>query len=172
MTHVPSRTQPSPAESCPVPHFSPVRVRGGHPRLRRLLRHRRRALAVGLALTAAALAATAPREADRPQRTAADRPVREPRSAERVTAPVRIADADAARLLRPGDRVDVIAADGSAAGGAKPRVVAAGARVSEVPEPGESPAESGALVVFSVPRDTAVRLAGAGASTRLAVALR
>ncbi len=54
----------------------------------------------------------------------------------------------------------------------KPRVVAAGARVSEVPEQAEGPTESGALVVLSVPRDTASRLAGAGASARLAVTLR
>ncbi|MFF1378588.1 hypothetical protein [Streptomyces sp. NPDC058308] len=178
MTHVPPQTRP--ADSCPVPHFPPVRVRGGHPRLRRLLRHRRRALAVGLAMTAAALVATAPRAPAPPpaQEAAAAEPAREgrplPVSAERarVTAPVRIADADTVRLLRPGDRVDVIAADGSSGGGAQPRVVAAGARVAEVPEPGDGPAESGALVVFSVPRDTAARLAGAAASMRLAVTLR
>ncbi|MEU7582338.1 RcpC/CpaB family pilus assembly protein [Streptomyces sp. NPDC041068] len=150
-----------------------MRVRGGNPRLRRLLRHRRRAMAVGLAMTAAALAASVPREADRPQaRAAVAEPAQEPRSGERVSAPVRIADAGAAGLLRPGDRVDVIAAEGTPSGGAKPRVVAAGARVSEVPGPGQGPAESGALVVFSVPRDTAARLAGAGASARLAVTLR
>ncbi|MFH8609411.1 RcpC/CpaB family pilus assembly protein [Streptomyces sp. NPDC018029] len=179
MTHVPPQTRP--ADGRPVPHFPPVRVRGGHPRLRRLLRHRRRAMAVGLAMTAAALAATAPRDAARPQEIAsAAEPVEAASAASSagaaVAAPVRIADAEAARLLRPGDRVDVIAADGPPAGGAKPRVVAAGARVSEVPEPGggagEGAAESGALVVFSVPRDTAARLAGAGASTRLAVTLR
>ncbi|MFF3645911.1 hypothetical protein [Streptomyces sp. NPDC002564] len=156
-----------------------MRVRGGHPRLRGLLRHRRRALAVGLALTAAALAATAPREADgaRGVAAAAERPGRQrppgPGAEQaRVTAPVRIADAEAVRLLRPGDRIDVIAAGGSPAGGAEPRVVAAGARVSQVPDPGDGPVESGALVVLSVPRDTAARLAGAGASARLAVTLR
>ncbi|MEV0258735.1 RcpC/CpaB family pilus assembly protein [Streptomyces sp. NPDC050732] len=175
MTHVPPQTRP--ADGRPVPHFPPVRVRGGHPRLRRLLRHRRRAMAVGLAMTAAALAATAPGDAARPQETAS---AAEPAGAVEaagatVAAPVRIADADAARLLRPGDRVDVVAAEGSPGGGGKPRVVAAGARVTEVPDPGspeEGAAEGGALVVFSVPRDTAARLAGAGASTRLAVTLR
>ncbi|MFJ2772055.1 hypothetical protein [Streptomyces sp. NPDC087300] len=150
-----------------------MRVRGGYPRLRGLLRHRRRAMAAGLAMTAAALATAGPREAAPPQaRAAAVQPAREGRSVDRVTAPVRIADADAVRLLRTGDRVDVIAADGSPAGGGTPRVVASGARVSEVPERGESPVESGALVVLSVPRDTAARLAGAGASARLAVTLR
>ena len=132
-------------------------------------------MAAGLAMTAAALAATGPPEADRPpDRTAAVASSPEPPrgAAERVTAPVRIADAEAVRLLRPGDRVDVIAAVESAAGGAKPRVVAAGARVTEVPERGDVAAETGALVVLSVPRDTAARLAGAGASARLAVTLR
>ncbi|CAM5680054.1 Flp pilus assembly protein RcpC/CpaB domain-containing protein OS=Streptomyces alboniger OX=132473 GN=CP975_14710 PE=4 SV=1 [Streptomyces alboniger] len=50
--------------------------------------------------------------------------------------------------------------------------MAAGARVAEVPEQGEAAVETGALVVLSVPRDTAARLAGAGASARLAVTLR
>lgn len=171
MTHVPPQARPS--DGCPVPHFSPVRVRGGHPRLRRLSRHRRRALAVGLAITAAALAATAPGDADRPPGSAAAAEQSRVRpSMETVTAPVRIADAGAAGLLRPGDRVDVIAAEGPPGSGAKPRVVAAGVRVSEVPEQAAGAAESGALVVLSVPRDTASRLAGAGVSARLAVTLR
>ncbi|MEW2392147.1 hypothetical protein AB0933_27695 [Streptomyces venezuelae] len=156
-----------------------MRVRGGWPRLDRLLRHRRRVMAVGLAMTAAALASTVPRgavqgeagEAPAPHRVTAATAAAD-RSAPAVTAPVRIADADTVRLLRPGDRVDVIAADGSPSGGAEPRVVASGARVTAVPEPGEGPVESGALVVLSVPGDAAARLAGAGASTRLAVTLR
>ncbi|MDF3144522.1 hypothetical protein PBV88_25395, partial [Streptomyces sp. T21Q-yed] len=41
--------------TCEVPHFAPVRVRGGRYRPRRLTRHRRRAVAAGLAVTAAAL---------------------------------------------------------------------------------------------------------------------
>ncbi|MEU1017622.1 RcpC/CpaB family pilus assembly protein [Streptomyces sp. NPDC005898] len=172
MTQLPSRTRP--ADGCPVPHFTPVRVRRGHPRLRRLLRHRRRALAVGLAMTAAALASSGPPGEDRPPGPAASaEPSRERgRAMETVSAPVRIADATTAGLLRPGDRVDVIAVEGTPGGGAKPRVVAAAARVSEVPEQPEGPAESGALVVLSVPRDTASRLAGAGANARLAVTLR
>ncbi|MFG2520679.1 RcpC/CpaB family pilus assembly protein [Streptomyces sp. NPDC048527] len=104
-----------------------------------------------------------------------------------VSAPVRIADAAAVRLLRPGDRVDVVAAGAGAdagageaqgSGGQGGRVVAAGARVSSVPESSGSPgsaddaaAEGGALVVLSVPRATAARLAGAGATSRLAVTL-
>lgn len=100
-----------------------------------------------------------------------------------VSAPVRIADAAAVRLLRPGDRVDVVAAgagagDGQGSGGQGGRVVAAGALVSSVPDSAESSAsagevaaEGGALVVLSVPRQTAARLAGAGATSRLAVTL-
>jgi Flp pilus assembly protein CpaB len=87
-----------------------------------------------------------------------------------VAAPVRIADAATVRLLRPGDRVDVIAAQETATGG-DARVVARGARVTKVPEPLESATDSGALVVLSVPRTTAARLAGASAMARLAVTL-
>ncbi|MER5929592.1 hypothetical protein [Streptomyces sp. NPDC002054] len=87
-----------------------------------------------------------------------------------VSAPVRIADAATVRLLRPGDRVDVVAAerDGPA------RVLAAAARVAEVPEVPDADkgvADGGALVVLSVPRDTARELVGAGTRARLAVTL-
>ncbi|WP_158712098.1 hypothetical protein [Streptomyces rimosus] len=44
---------------CEVAHFAPVRARGGRHRLRRAVRRRRRTLTAGLAMTAAALAATA-----------------------------------------------------------------------------------------------------------------
>ncbi|GGS05793.1 hypothetical protein GCM10010252_50670 [Streptomyces aureoverticillatus] len=150
-------------------------------------------MAAGLAMTAAALAAAGPPEPGqaRPRDSAAAMAAerggdggegngvsQRPRRAGRlVTAPVRIADAATVKLLRPGDRVDVVAADGSAAGGgaaggATTRVVAAGARVSEVPESPDSAVEGGALVVLSVPRATAARLAGASATARLAVTLR
>jgi hypothetical protein len=108
---------------------------------------------------------------------------------DKVTAPVRIADAATVRLLRPGDRVDVIAAEQPALGGGggmggvggvgggvggEARVVARGALVTKVPEPLDTPgsaADGGALVVLSVPRSTAARLAGASATARLAVTL-
>ncbi len=88
-----------------------------------------------------------------------------------VSAPVRIADAATVRLLRPGDRVDVIAAPDSSAGKGAPvaRVVASGVRVTEVPDVRDASGDSGALVVLSVPRTTAAGLAGAGATSRLAV---
>jgi hypothetical protein len=129
-------------------------------------------VAVGLAITAAALAAAmpdsgappqAPAEADRVAAAVAPR-----RPSERkgdpalVRAPVRIADAGVVELLRPGDRVDVLAAA---------RVVASGARVVTVPEGDGGALGDGALVVLSVPRSTAAALAGASARSPLTVAL-
>ncbi|MBQ0829422.1 hypothetical protein J5Y05_23450 [Streptomyces sp. RG38] len=160
-----------------MPPFAPVRVRGGLLGPRRLLRHRRRLVAAGLAVTAASLVAAgarpgtqAPEEARARARPVADR-VPEGAPGALVTAPVRIADAATVRLLRPGDRVDVVAAgpDGTGTGTA---VLARGARVAKVPEPVPGAvAGDGALVVLSVPRDTAHRLAGAGTLSRLAVIL-
>ncbi len=97
-----------------------------------------------------------------------------------MTAPVRIADAATVRLLRPGDRVDVIAAEPTPLGGVDgaggdAHVVARGALVTKVPEPlntdSSTGGDDGALVVLSVPRTTAARLAGASATARLAVTL-
>lgn len=160
-----------------VPHFAPVRVRGGRLRPHRLVRHRRRAVAAGLAVTAAALVAAGPRQGDgRADTGPADfggarghpavEPVRERAGPRLVAAPVRIADAESVRLLGPGDRVDVVATGGSG----RASVVARGVRVTEVPDPGEGAAD-GALVVVSVPRGTAHRLVGAGTTGRLAVTL-
>ncbi|GLP71519.1 hypothetical protein TUSST3_81380 [Streptomyces sp. TUS-ST3] len=153
-----------------VPHFAPVRVRGGRYHLRRLVRHRRRAVAVGLVVTAAALVAAAPRYGDGARGHPVGESVREHRKAATVSAPVRIADGETVRLLRPGDRVDVIAAEGPAAGGGA-QVVARGARVSKVPAAPDGAGDSGALVVLSVPRSTAARLVGASSTARLAVTL-
>ncbi|HET6355254.1 hypothetical protein [Streptomyces sp.] len=159
-----------------MPPFAPLRVRGGAHRLRRAMRRRRRALAAGLAMTAAALAASGAHGADAPgpDRPGAGAPAaahREPRpAAEMVSAPVRIADAATVRLLRPGDRVDVIAAANSPAGEAsEARVVASGARVTDVPRASEVVGDGGALVVLTVPRATAAALAGASTTSRLAV---
>ncbi|MEV5435199.1 hypothetical protein AB0K80_04080 [Streptomyces sp. NPDC052682] len=164
-----------------VPHFAPVRVRGGRGWF---VQHRRQAVAAGLTVTAAALVAAGPQDTDRvrghphsappPARAASPVAGHPPgparRAADRVTAPVRIADAAAVRLLRPGDRVDVIAAAETATGG-EARVVARGARVRMIPEPLEGAVDGGALVVLSVPRATAARLAGASTTRRLAVTL-
>nr|WP_202426379.1 hypothetical protein [Streptomyces sp. HUCO-GS316] len=161
---------PDAPATCQVPHFAPVRVRGGRYQLHRFVRHRRRAVAAGLAVTAAALVAAGPREADRARGHPVAEPVRERRAVELVAAPVRIADSATVRLLRPGDRVDVVAAGDATAGG-EAALVARGARVTKVPEPLDGAAEDGALVVLSVPRSTATRLAGASATARLAVTL-
>ncbi|OQR65943.1 hypothetical protein B6E66_01085 [Streptomyces maremycinicus] len=184
--------------TCEVPPFDPVRVRGGRYLLGRLVRSRRRALALGLAVTAAALVAYGPRNGDPARghpggtaradtgghaRPGAHAPLRAstpgPRAGVKVTAPVRIADADTVRLLRPGDRIDVIAVGSTTPGGVDDAssdalVVARGALVTKVPKPPDTavgPADDGALVVLSVPRSTAARLAGASATARLAVTL-
>ncbi|WP_443055073.1 hypothetical protein [Streptomyces sp. NBC_00691] len=176
MTH----TFPSPVPApCVVPPFEPLRVRGTRLRLRRALRRGRWAPAALLALVAAALAVAGggppPGSAAAPpgDRIAPTTTRARPSVAVRlVSAPVRIADAATVRLLRPGDRVDVIAASDSPLGGEnEARIVATGARVAEVPHPGETRPDGGALVVLSVPRSTAAALAGAGVTSQLAVTL-
>ncbi|CAM5470464.1 hypothetical protein SAVIM338S_03113 [Streptomyces avidinii] len=144
--------------------------RGGD-RLRRAVRRRRRGAAAALAVVAAALAmggaeAQASRGSAAPEARVA-RGAAPPAVARLVSAPVRIADAGTVRLLRPGDRVDVVAAERAG----PPRVVAAGARVAEVPDPEAGVGDGGALVVLSVPRETARVLVGAGTVSRLAVTL-
>ncbi|XIG79924.1 hypothetical protein C1N81_21880 [Streptomyces sp. SGAir0957] len=160
-----------------MPSFPPVRVRGPRWRPGRPGRRRGPTMAAGLALTAAALAAAVPSSgAGRGHERAASPPGERARGpAVSVSAPVRIADAGAVRLLRAGDRVDVVAARTD--GGPGVRVLASRARVASVPEADAGPGEpdaagavaGGALVVLSVGRATAVRLAGAGATARLAV---
>ncbi|MFJ6855290.1 RcpC/CpaB family pilus assembly protein [Streptomyces sp. NPDC091271] len=175
-------TRPAPPAPCGVPSFGPLRVRGGGGRrLRRALRGQRRALAAGFALASAVLAASGLGGERGAVAVGGDAPPGPDRRAvPLVSAPVRIADAATVGLLRPGDRVDVIAtADGEPGAG----VVARDVRVAEVPH-GTGDAEApfpaadggagmghGALVVLSVERDTAAALAGAGASGRLAVAV-
>ncbi|MER8067294.1 hypothetical protein ABTZ59_03120 [Streptomyces sp. NPDC094034] len=180
---------PSAPEPCGVPPFDPLRVRGSGRRLRRALFRRRRATAAGLAMTAAALAtagaggsvgaaadADSRAESGAPGAVAAAKPSQASRAQraakmKMVSAPVRIADGATVRLLRRGDRVDVIAA---AEGAPEARVVASGARVIEVPRARETVVDTGdggALIVLSVPRATATELAAAGATSRLAVTL-
>ncbi|MFD3922919.1 hypothetical protein, partial [Streptomyces sp. NPDC058595] len=89
-----------------------------------------------------------------------------------VTAPVRIADVATVRLLRPGDRVDVIAAAHSPVGvESDARVIATGALVESVPRVPKGAADGGALVLLTVARDVAAELAGASTNSRLAVTL-
>ncbi|MFE0604080.1 hypothetical protein ACFW2T_19505 [Streptomyces sp. NPDC058892] len=152
--------------SRPVPPFPPLRVGRGPGRLRRALRRRRRAASASLAVVAAALAVGGTEaQASRGEPPSEVKPP--PTVVRLVSAPVRIADGATVRLLRPGDRVDVVAAERAQ----QPRVVAAGATVAEVPDPEQGVGDGGALVVLSVPRDTARDLVGAGATARLAVTL-
>ncbi|MFE1548819.1 hypothetical protein [Streptomyces sp. NPDC058718] len=167
---------------CVVPAFEPVRGGGARRRPLRALGRGRRAPVVLLAVTVAALAVAgagpgtgAGAGAGASPPGAAVTPRARPPAAvavRLVSAPVRIADAETVRLLRAGDRVDVIAAPNSPMGGAgEARVVATGARVAEVPRSGETRSDGGALVVLSVPRSTAAALAGAGVTSQLAVTL-
>ncbi|WP_314613320.1 hypothetical protein [Streptomyces stackebrandtii] len=169
---------------CVVPAFEPVRGGGARRRPLRALGRGRRAPVVLLAVTVAALAvagsgAGTGRGAGAgagasPSGVAVTPRARPPAAVavRLVSAPVRIADAETVRLLRAGDRVDVIAAPNSPMGGAgEARVVATGARVAEVPRSGETRSDGGALVVLSVPRSTAAALAGAGVTSQLAVTL-
>jgi pilus assembly protein CpaB len=97
-----------------------------------------------------------------------------------VAAPVRVADAGSVRLLRPGDVVDVLAADGSAgsdrfAGSA--RLVASAVQVLTVPAVprdalGVDDPTGGALVMIVTTDTNAARLAGAAVSARLSIVLR
>ncbi|MFF5565963.1 hypothetical protein ACFY7Z_05295 [Streptomyces sp. NPDC012623] len=175
---------PAAPEPLGVPPFAPLRVRGAKQRWRRAVLRRRRATAAGLAMTAAALATAGAggavgaagsggdARAEAAAGAVAAGPPAVRRRAQRppgtVSAPVRIADAATVRLLRRGDRVDVIAGVG---GETEARVVASCVRVEEIPVAQESAADGGALIVLSVPRDTAAALAGASATTRLAVAV-
>lgn len=182
-----------------VPDFAPIRV--GRRGARRLLpptpQLRRGSLALGVVVSAAVLAVSAGYRPppggtaavrSAPSASAAVRPVHD-RAEDVVKAPVRIADAAAVRLLRPGDRVDVLAAA---------RVVASAVTVVAVPgQPAGSPAGTnpagtspagipegalptgtadtggtgGALVVLAVPRRVAAALSGAAATSALAVTL-
>jgi Flp pilus assembly protein CpaB len=89
-----------------------------------------------------------------------------------VIAPLRLADTALAALLRPGDVVDVIAADTQAE---QAVVVAAGARVVTIPElPDEQAGGSldGALVLIDVDAQTASIVAKAAASAALSIIWR
>lgn len=90
--------------------------------------------------------------------------------AELAAVPVRIADPAAARLARPGDVLDIVAADVSGAGGA--RVLASDVPVLAVPPVDESGvAVDGALLVVAATTDQVRELAEASVTARLSIAL-
>ncbi len=99
-----------------------------------------------------------------------------------VAVPVRVADAEVARLVRPGDRVDLVAGPSDPVGqpldratigrgpqdsGTVGSLLAASALVLAVPgpagdsSPGVGSTSGGALVVLAVPDETALRVAAA-----------
>jgi pilus assembly protein CpaB len=88
-----------------------------------------------------------------------------------VAAPVRIADADAVALLRPGDRVDVLAPDPR--GEAPPAVAVSDAPVVAVPEEEEPvDAADGALVVLAVAAEESAQIARFSVLGPLVVVIR
>jgi Flp pilus assembly protein CpaB len=86
-----------------------------------------------------------------------------------VAVPVRITDADAARLLRPGDHVDVFA---GGTGDTAASTLARDAVVVLVPEPDPDVGLDGALVLLATDSRTARRLATSAASSRITATLR
>jgi len=94
-----------------------------------------------------------------------------------VAAPIRLADADAARLLQPGQHIDVLASVTSTAAGAgsgPATVVAADVSVVAIPTPPSDatgqvvgPGFDGALVVLATTPEQARELAQAEVSDRL-----
>jgi Flp pilus assembly protein CpaB len=79
-----------------------------------------------------------------------------------VATPIRIADAGVARLLRPGDRIDVLAARNAPFA----RAVVSSVPVLAVPR---TPSDQGALVVLATDRVQASALAGAGSPLSITI---
>lgn len=97
-----------------------------------------------------------------------------------VATPVRIADAGAVRLVRPGDHIDVLTAPppsgsldaASAASPGQARMVISSVPVVAVPRRDAADDHEGALVVVATDRAQAVALAGAGAPLTLTITSR
>lgn len=86
-----------------------------------------------------------------------------------VAVPVRMTDAEAAALLRQGDRVDVLATTE----GAPARLVAGDIHVLSAPrQPADASLADGAIVVFAATPETARQLAGISPTARVTVTLR
>lgn len=82
-----------------------------------------------------------------------------------VASPVRVADAGAVGLLRPGDRIDLLAT--SADGTGATQVVAPGVPVLTLMAGGDDVLAEGALLVVAATPDQAAALAGAAVTSRL-----
>jgi hypothetical protein len=95
-----------------------------------------------------------------------------------VAAPVRVADAESAALLRPGDVVDLLAASATPdAPTGEARLVASGVRVLLAPPRQQRSSltaglGNGALLLVATSSSTATRLAAAAVTDRLSVVLR
>lgn len=95
-----------------------------------------------------------------------------------VAAPVRIADAESAGLLRPGDVVDILAARAAPADGSgEARLVASAVRVLSAPQPARDGLAAGslgdsALLLLATTSPTASRLAAAAVTDRLSIVVR
>lgn len=93
----------------------------------------------------------------------------------RSLVPVRLADASLVQVVRPGDRVDVLALG---AEGQPPKVVARGARIAAIPgrAGGSGPlapdSSGGPTLLFEVADEAAPALAQAAVTNRLGVVLR
>ncbi|GAT70277.1 flagellar biosynthesis protein FlgA [Planomonospora sp. ID91781] len=86
-----------------------------------------------------------------------------------VAAPVRVADPESARLLSPGDVVNVLAAPTGWDGSAAPaRIVAEGVPVLTVPASGS---DRDALLMLATTSDQAVELASAQSGGRLSITI-
>ncbi|MGY1636698.1 Flp pilus assembly protein CpaB [Geodermatophilus sp. SYSU D00742] len=86
-------------------------------------------------------------------------------TADQVAAPVRLADLAVSALVRPGDRVDVLA---TTAGAERAEVVAAGALVLAAPGPDDT---GEGLLLLAVDGGTAALLAAAATSATLSLSL-
>jgi hypothetical protein len=91
-----------------------------------------------------------------------------------ATVPVRLADAAVAELLRPGQRVDVVAAPEP---GAPASVLASGATVVTAGHPDPAPpaigrSDKGPLVLLRLPEASATRVAGISLERPVTVTLR
>ncbi|RFS84577.1 flagellar biosynthesis protein FlgA [Actinomadura spongiicola] len=90
-----------------------------------------------------------------------------------VATPVRMADADAVRLVRPGDHIDVLTAPRETAPQpGQARIVVTAVPVLAVPPPNEDGAHEGALVVLATDRAQSAALAGTTAPLSLTITAR
>ncbi|MFI0410056.1 RcpC/CpaB family pilus assembly protein [Actinomadura sp. 3N508] len=94
-----------------------------------------------------------------------------------VASPVRMADAGAARLLRPGDHIDVLTTPAPSSSDplettrhqGPARIVVSSVPVVAVPPSDNDSPQDGALVVLATDRAQAAALAGAGAPLSLTI---